>query len=147
MATPQHKNPFSGGNEIYNFGIPFLGHHYYILYLSNGCPRGKKIKHITIRPCPSTRTLALGVMQFITFADPYLVIMTTYVDRLINAQEQRRGFLKEIHQVYTFYPKHTCRYPWSRGHEIYNFLSPYPPRNIAYHIWLRLAKLFLKRRC
>ena len=30
MATPLHKNPYPGGHEIYNFGRPFLGHHYYI---------------------------------------------------------------------------------------------------------------------
>ena len=28
MATPLHKNPCPGGHEIYNFGRPFLGHHY-----------------------------------------------------------------------------------------------------------------------
>ena len=33
MATPQHKNPYPGGHEIYNFGRPFLGHHYYLLSL------------------------------------------------------------------------------------------------------------------
>ena len=37
MATPKHKNPCPGGHEIYNFGRPFLGHHYYILGLSDQC--------------------------------------------------------------------------------------------------------------
>ena len=32
-ATPYHKNPCPGGHEIYNF----LGHHYYILGLSDQC--------------------------------------------------------------------------------------------------------------
>ena len=31
MATPQLRNPCSKGHEIYNFGRPFLGHHYYNL--------------------------------------------------------------------------------------------------------------------
>ena len=35
MTTPSHKNP--GGLEIYNFGKPFLGHHNYILGLSDLC--------------------------------------------------------------------------------------------------------------
>ena len=35
MAAPQHKNPCPGIHEIYNFGRPFLGHHYYILSLSD----------------------------------------------------------------------------------------------------------------
>ena len=29
----QHKNPYPGGHEIYNFGTPFLGHQYYLLSL------------------------------------------------------------------------------------------------------------------
>ena len=42
MATPLRKNPCPGGHEIYNFGRPFLGHHYYILNLSDICIGGKK---------------------------------------------------------------------------------------------------------
>ena len=42
MATPYHKNPSPGGHEIYNFGTPFLGHHYYILNLSDLCVGVKK---------------------------------------------------------------------------------------------------------
>ena len=30
VATPQHQNPCSAGQEINNFGRLFLGHHYYI---------------------------------------------------------------------------------------------------------------------
>ena len=33
MASPEHQNPSPGGLEIYNFGTPFLGHHYYTLGL------------------------------------------------------------------------------------------------------------------
>ena len=35
MTTPKHKNHYSGGNSIYNFGILFLGHHYYTLNVSD----------------------------------------------------------------------------------------------------------------
>ena len=31
------RTPTPGGHEIYNFGRPFLGHHYYILSLSDLC--------------------------------------------------------------------------------------------------------------
>ena len=31
------QEPCPGGHEIYNFGEPFCGHHYYILSLSNLC--------------------------------------------------------------------------------------------------------------
>ena len=37
MATPQYKNIYPGGHEIYKFGKPFLGHHYYILGLFKPC--------------------------------------------------------------------------------------------------------------
>ena len=31
IAMPEHKNPCPTGLEMYNFGRPFLGHHYNIL--------------------------------------------------------------------------------------------------------------------
>ena len=37
MATPSHKKPCRRGHEIYNFDRPFLGHHYYILGVSDLC--------------------------------------------------------------------------------------------------------------
>ena len=40
-AMPQHKNPCIGGHIIYNFGRPFLGHHFYTgtFKLTEPCPR------------------------------------------------------------------------------------------------------------
>ena len=32
-----HKNSCPRGHESYNFGRPFLGHHFYILSLSDSC--------------------------------------------------------------------------------------------------------------
>ena len=37
MTTSQHKNPCPWGHEIYIFGEPFLGHHYYTLSFSYLC--------------------------------------------------------------------------------------------------------------
>ena len=37
MATPLQKTPCPGGHESHNFSRPFLGHHYYILRLSDLC--------------------------------------------------------------------------------------------------------------
>ena len=50
MTMPLHKNPYPGGHEIYNFGRPFLGHHYYIpglsdQYLGVGKKIFKEVKH------------------------------------------------------------------------------------------------------
>ena len=36
-----------GSHEIYNFGRPFLGHHYYTLRLSEPCPWVEKKKYIS----------------------------------------------------------------------------------------------------
>ena len=36
--TLQQKDPWSEGHEIYSFGRPFLGHHYYIHSLPDLCP-------------------------------------------------------------------------------------------------------------
>ena len=49
MATPLHPNPSPGGHEIYNFGRPILGHHYYILSMSEPCP-GVKNKTFLVIP-------------------------------------------------------------------------------------------------
>ena len=46
----------------------------------------------------------------------------------------REKIFKGIHQ---FYPKITSSL--GEGHEIYNFLSPYPT-DVTYQIWLRLAQ-------
>ena len=37
MAMPERKNPCPGGHESYNFGRLFLGHHYFILSVSDLC--------------------------------------------------------------------------------------------------------------
>ena len=42
MTTPLHKNPCPESHEIYNFVRPLLGHHYYILSLSDLCMGVKK---------------------------------------------------------------------------------------------------------
>ena len=146
IALAQELLP--GGHEIYNFGRPFLGHHYYILSLSDlSLGVEKKIfKEIThfIWPRPSTRTPAPGVMKFTILVDPSLVIITTYLVCLINAWEQRRRFFKKYINFTLFTPKLP---PLGMGgHEIYNFLSPYPT-DATYQICLRLAQQFLRRRC
>ena len=88
MTTPLHKNPCPRGYKIYNFGILFLGHHYYTLSLYRPCTRvEKKILRKTS-------------------------ILTSPLER--------------------------------GGHEVYNFLSPYPT-DATYNIWLKLAHKFLRR--
>ena len=87
MVEPLQKNPWPGGHEMYIFGRPFLGHHYYIPSLYGPCP---------------------GVEKKIF---------------LRNA-----SILNFLHQNYLPF-----------GHEIYNFLSPYPT-DATYQIWLGLAQ-------
>ena len=42
MGTPKHNNLYPRNHEIYNFGRPFLGYHYYILGLFDLCPGVEK---------------------------------------------------------------------------------------------------------
>ena len=80
MTTPQHKNPSPGGHEIYNFGRPFLGHHHYILSLSDLCLRVKKkifkgIMHFhytTYMATPQHRNLCSGGHEIYNFGRPFL---------------------------------------------------------------------------
>ena len=101
MAMPQPKNPCSKSHQIYNFGKPFLGHHYYILSFKSD--------------------LCLGVEKKIFKEIMHFYYMTNMA-----------------------MPLHKNPYPG--GHEIYNFLSPYPT-DATYYIWLRLAQQFLRSRC
>ena len=61
LATPKHKNTSPRSHEIYKFGRPFLGCHYYmpVLNLSDPFPSVdvKKSRNIAFSLyCPSTRT-------------------------------------------------------------------------------------------
>ena len=83
MTMPQHKNPLPVGNQIYNFGRLFLGHHYYTLSLFYLCLSEEKIFfkeimqiHYMTYTRPSTRIPALGVMIFTGLVDPSLNIIT-----------------------------------------------------------------------
>ena len=96
-ATPQRKNPYPGGHEIYNLGRPFLVHHYYILSLSDLCLGVKKkifkgIMHfhsLTYMVTPQHKNPCPGGFFLI---DPSLVIIAIYLVCLIYAWEQRRRF-------------------------------------------------------
>ena len=89
-------NYYNDLHEIYNFGTPFLGHHYYILSLSDQCPR-EKIKrflkemmhfHYDLHGhALAQKNPAPGVKKFTIRVDPSLVIITTYLVCLIYAWE------------------------------------------------------------
>ena len=70
MTTPQHKNPCPGGHEIYNFGRPIIGHHYYLLSLIELFPGVEKKtfkeihKFYTFYPRITVPPLRVGVMKF-----------------------------------------------------------------------------------
>ena len=80
MATPLHKNPCPRGHKIYN-----LGHHYYILGLSDLCLGVEKkifkeiiqFLYMSYMDTTSTITPAPGVMKFTILIDPSLIIITT----------------------------------------------------------------------
>ena len=153
MATPQHKNPCPGGHEIYNFGRPFLGHHYYVRSLSDLCLGVKKrifkgimhFHYMTYMATPQPKNPCPRGLKFTIWVDPSLVIITIiHLFCLKYALDQRRRFFKKYINFTLFTPKLPPL--WVGGHEIYNFLSPYPT-DATYQIWLGLAQQFLRRRC
>ena len=93
MATPLQRNPCPRGHEIYYFGRPFLGHHFYILSWSQPCPCVEKI-----------------------YKEKHIYRFTRFTPNLPRLGIGKGG-----------------------GHEIYNFLFPYPT-DATYQIWLRLAQ-------
>ena len=88
MTTPQHKNPYPGCHEIYNFGKPFLGHHSYILSLTDQClgVEEKILKEIQQFYIfyPKITFPWQGVMKFL-FSLPY----RCYIPNLVRILEKR----------------------------------------------------------
>ena len=85
-----------------------------------------------------------GVMKFAILVELSFVIITKHLVCIIHAPEQRRRFLKKYINFTLVTPKLP---PFgARSRDIYNILFPHP--TVAkYHIWLRLAPLFLRKRC
>ena len=116
IATPQHKNPCPKGHEIYNFGRPFLGHHHYILSLSDLCLGAKKkifkyimhFHHMTIMAMPRCKNPCLGGHKFTIQVRPSMYNISVFSVCQICDWEQRRK-----NQAFLLY------YIWL-------FLFPYP---------------------
>ena len=102
--TIAQKKPCPEGNEIYNFGRPFLCHHYHVHSFSDLClgvENSKKILNETMHfhyiiymAIHSHKNAYSKVKKFTIQVDPYLVIKTIYTFRLIYAQTQRRVIKK-----------------------------------------------------
>ena len=127
MTMAQYKNSCPKGHKIYNFGRPFLGHHYYILSLSDLCMGAdkkifKEIMHFHYtgmsylttaqhkNPCPK--------------GDRFLVISTIRMYLIVwSMPGSRQEFFKEIMHIYYMthlaMSQHKILCP--RVHEIYNF--------------------------
>ena len=78
MATPLHKNPYTGSHEIYNFAKLFLDH----LTLLSDCliyawekrKRFKEIMHfhyMTFMATPLHKNSLPGVMKITVLVDPF----------------------------------------------------------------------------
>ena len=81
MSMSRHKNPCPGVHLIYNFGRLFLGHHYYILNLSDPYPSVYKKRRRKMHfqyTCMTYMTTPLHKNPFAggqeTLVDPSLVI-------------------------------------------------------------------------
>ena len=76
-----HKNPCPWGYEIYNFGGPFLGHHYYSPSLSKPCLRVEKYINFTILT-PKLPPIEVGVMKFRILVNHSLIGHQCYIHSL-----------------------------------------------------------------
>ena len=83
ISTPYHQSLCPSGHEIYSFGRPFLGHHYYIINAWDFRRYWKKC--IFTKWHMATRTP--GFIKFTMWIDPSLVLITIYLDCLIRAPE------------------------------------------------------------
>ena len=80
MATPYHKNPCPGGNQIYNFGGPFILHHNCTLGLSDLCLRVEKkilkeimhFHYMTYMASLLHKNPCLGGHEIYNFGRPFL---------------------------------------------------------------------------
>ena len=128
----------------WNVGRTSLSLHFFILNLPNLCSEVEKktlkeimhFHYVTTWQHTSIRTSAPGVMKFTTLVD-YSVIIIPIYSAVLSMPRSRKKTFKDIHKFNTFYPQIIS--PWSEGHEIYNFLSPYTT-DATYQIWFRMAQ-------
>ena len=145
LATPQHDIPCPGSHEIYNFGGPFLGQHYYPLSLSDLCLGVEKIlikiiyfHYITYMASHQH----IRIMKFtIILEDPSLAIFVVYLICLMHALVQTRS--EEILHVHH---KAKHKNPCPEVDEIYNCGRPF--LGLHYftlslsNMWLGVEKIF-----
>ena len=138
LSTPQHKNPFPRGHEIYKFGRPFLGYHYYKLGLSNLCLGVEKkiVKEIIHFHCiiymttPQQKNTCPRGHEIYKFGGPFL----DYHYYILGLSNLCLGVEKIVKEIMHFHnmsymakpqQKNTC----PGGHEIYNFRKPFLVRD------------------
>ena len=97
-----NKNPCSGGHEIYNFGRPFRGHHYYTFRLSEPSRKvfSKKYMNFTIF---TPKLPPLGIIEFTISCLLTLQMLHTKFDpvvlkKIMLTQDGRRTMHDDGHQ-------------------------------------------------
>ena len=120
-----------------NFDTPILGHHYFILSLSHLCYRVEKtiskLSHCMTYMAMNQHKKPCEVgHEIYNFGRPFL----GHYYYTLSLSELRPGIEKKIFlKKYINFTLFTTKLPplWVGGHEIYNFLSPYPT-NASYQI-------------
>ena len=101
FSTPLHKNLYPGAHDIHNFGILFLGFHYFILSLSDLCLelerkifffRNNAFSLCDICPHPSKETIPRGSWNLQILVDPSLVIITIIIICLNHTRRREEDF-------------------------------------------------------
>ena len=134
MTTPKHKNPCPGNHEIYNFGRLFFGHHYNTFTLSGLCPSGEKktlkrnnsFHYMNCLATTQHKNPCFWGHAIYNFGRSFLghhIYILTFSVLCLGVKK----ILKEImyfHYInYMVTPQH--KNPYSRCHEIYNFVRPF----------------------
>ena len=134
----KQKNPWPSVYEVYGLGRPFLDYHYYIPNLSDLC-LGEEMKNFeeirnfhytTCMAKPYHKSSCPRGHEIYNFGRPCFGHHHFKLSDPCPGVE--KNTFKEIRKSYKFYPK--IKSPWGGGHDICNFVSPYPTDSI-YKIW------------
>ena len=126
--TFYHKKPSPIGHEIYNFGRPFLIHHYWILNLSDPCTsvdnkRRRPIAFSLYSHALTQEPVPRGSWNLVDSSSVIIIILTVC---LIYNSMKRRRFLKKycIFTIWLVWPRPSTRTPVSGITKFAIFVDP-----------------------
>ena len=129
-----YKNPCPGGHEIYNFGEPFLGHHYYTLSSPDLCLGVEKMifkkkmyfHYITYMATPQNKNPYSRGYEIHNFGKPFLSLYNYALSLSHSCPSIEEDFKRNSAvSLYDLYGHALPKNPCLRGREIYHFGRPF----------------------